>query len=161
MKTRIPTLMVLLALGLVGDAAAQTSASASANVTLKVYSNLSLTKNADLDLGITNPGTDKTVAATSASAGKFTVGGQAGVGVTLSYPASVTLASGANSLSFAPSIHGLNADTQGSSAAVSSGSTVTTSSGGAYYVWLGGTATVGAAQATGTYAGTFTLSIAY
>jgi hypothetical protein len=160
-RTLILTAAAVAALGFAGSASAQITANANATVTLRVYSNLVLTKNSDLNLGITNPGTDKTVAATAAAAGKFTVGGQASVPVTVTYPSSVSLTSGANSLSFAPEINGHSADAQGSSAAVSSGSSVTTSASGAYYVWLGGTATVAAAQPTGTYAGTFTLSIAY
>lgn len=150
-------LMLFLATGL----AAQSSANASAAVSLRVFSDLTLTKNTDLDMGITNPGINQVVAATAGSAGKFTMGGQGSAGVTVTYPASITLTSGANTLSFAPDVNGLDTDTQGSSSSVSSGSSVTTSAGGAYYFWLGGTATVPGAQATGTYTGSLTLSVAY
>jgi hypothetical protein len=161
MSTKISSLVAVAALGAVANAGAQNSPTTHTSVALRVYANLSLTKNADLDLGITNPNADVTVAASSASAGKFTVAGQGSVPITVTYPASISLTSGANSLSFAPSIAGLDADTQGSASAVSSGSTVNTSAGGAFYVWLGGTATVGVSQATGSYTGSFTLSIAY
>lgn len=142
-------------------AQAQTSASADATVTLQVLAPLTLTKNSDLDLGTTTQGNNATVAATAAAAAKFTAGGEASTAITLTFPATATLANGGNNLSFAPAMNSNAADDQAASTARASGDVVTLSNTGFHYFWMGGTATVAANQATGTYTGTVTVTVAY
>src|SRR5690606_23828974 len=128
----------------------------------RILAGLSLTKNADLNMGIYAPGAGTvTVSPTSPNAGKFTATGTPTTGVSVTYPATITLTSGTRTLSLTPALRGAAADNQAGSSVVSSGSTVTLSASGRYYFWLGGSTAIGAAAGTGTYTGTFTLTVQY
>lgn len=145
-----------------GAAAAQSTATQGATVTATVIAGLTLAKNQDLDYGslATNSGNATVDPTTSANAASFTVGGQPSTPVSLSWVSS-NLTNGANTISYTPSVAAASdPTTQGSATAVSSGDVVTLSASGAYGVWVGGTINVGAV-ATGTYNGSFTLTVAY
>ncbi len=139
-----------------------TAQSASGAATAKVLVSLGLITHADLDMGIFSPGAGTvTVNATSPSAGKFRATGTGGYGLIVTYPGSVTLTSGVNTLSLTVSMHGNDTDNQAGSSAVPSGSTEYLSTANDYFFWFGGTTTIGVAQPTGVYTGTLTLSVQY
>ena len=103
----------------------------------------------------------KTVHATSGSAIKFTASGEPNTAVSVSF-STATLANGGASMTFTPEVTGYASDVQGSSTAITSGNSVTLdATTGSYYLWAGGAVTAGAAQATGAYSGTWTLTVAY
>ena len=151
-----------------------TAQSASGAATAKVLVSLALITLSDLDMGWFIPGAGTVaVNAKSPSAGKFRATGTSGYGLTVTYPGSVTLTSGVNSLSLTVSVLGNNTDNQAGSSAVPSGSTVYLGRpprgqgqprrvrGTDFFFWFGGTTTIGVAQPTGSYTGTFTLSVQY
>ncbi|HSL71614.1 MAG TPA: DUF4402 domain-containing protein [Longimicrobiales bacterium] len=159
---KIVVMAAAMLLGTTGAALAQTSDSDNAIVTLDVVAALSLTTTQNLDLGVTTAGTNATVLPTATAAGAFTAAGQANTPITVTYPATVNLAGPGANIVFTPSLTGdPSAANQAGAAAVASGSTVTLSGTGGHFFWLGGTATVPVGQASGTYSGTFTLSVAY
>lgn len=162
MKSLVLPLALAATAVLPSAAFAQSSASASANVILDVYSALALVKNQDLDMGVVNPGAGLVSVdpASSANAGKFTASGQPSVPITVTFPSSVTLGNGTDNLTLTPSVSALDSDTQGASSTITSGTTATLAASGAHYFWLGGDVNVGAVS-TGTYTGSFTLTIAY
>lgn len=143
---------------------AQTSASQNLTVEAEVIKALALTKvtAGNLDFGLVAQGTNETIAADGGSAIKFQANGQASTnvnvtfsGVTLNGPSGATMA-------FTPAVNGNSSDAQGSSSALSTGATVALDgTTGDYYFWVGGSVTAGATQTTGSYTGTFTLTVAY
>jgi hypothetical protein len=154
---------LLAALMLPVAAGAQSSASQNLTVEATVIKALTLTKvtAGNLSYGLLAQGSTETIAATAAGAIKFKANGEVSTAISLTF-ASATLSNGANTMTFTPAVNALNTDTQGSSSAVTSGSSVTLhATTGDYYVWVGGSITAAAAQATGAYSGTFTLSVAY
>src|SRR2546426_7565511 len=81
------TRVTMLALGLVaaGAAAVQAQNNATINVTAAVQQPIVVTAANALDFGQVFPGVPKGVALASASAGRFTVTGQGGAGVSLAF----------------------------------------------------------------------------
>ena len=94
--------------------------------------------------GVVTCGAGLVCTGTTTAAG-FTIGGTTGQVATISVPATVTLNSGANSMS--------------ASLAASAATTTLVANAGAFSV--GGTLSVGANQADGDYAGTFTATVNY
>lgn len=154
----------LFALGLGATNASANPASANAVAKAKVLRQLTITKNADMDFGtIVTSAAASTVAvdaqgartcgagltcSQTSSAAKFTVTGTNNAIVTVSAPATVTLASGTNtmtaSLSVAPTLNLGNTGNSGTS------------------LTFGGTLNVGANQADGVYASPdFTVTVNY
>jgi hypothetical protein len=165
--SRIALLMAAMTisgvLALPGALNAQTSASQNLTVDATVIKALTLTKvtAGNLSYGLIAQGTTETVAATAAGAIKFQANGEVSTGVSVTF-AAATLSNGGNTMTFTPAVNGYASDTQGSSSAVTSGSSVTLdATTGDYFLWVGGSITAGGAQATGAYSGTFTLSVAY
>jgi hypothetical protein len=157
--------MVLLGFGL--NANAQVSATASANASARIVSPITITKDVDLSYGnvvsslvagtVILPPTASATRTGSAgvalptvtgtvTAAKFTVGGEAGLSYAISLPASATLTAGGNNMT-------LNTFTTD---LTSGGSIGTTNS-----FFVGATLNVGAGQATGSYTGTFSVTVNY
>ncbi len=134
--------------------------SANASVTAEVQQPLAVTKTNDLAFGSVFPGVNKTVAVTDAGAAAFTVLGQAGASVNLTFSAPATLANGGNSLAI--SSWSARSNTSNSSAAgtdfTPSGSATAAAIGGSggLYVFVGATVQPSAAQVA-----TLTLTVVY
>lgn len=164
-----------LALGtLSAPALAQASASASANGSTTIIQPVTVTKNSDLVFGrIVRPSagsdtvsisnTSDTVTATGGSAvpiattgvttsrAKFAIAGEGGQTVALTVPASFAMTGTGTDITVT-----LSPDKTGSQ---SLGGTLGSSS--SINLNVGGSFTLGAAQATGAYSGSFTVSAAY
>lgn len=139
------------------------AATATAQAKAEILQQITVTKNADLDYavivtgatastvqvstaGVRTCGSGLTCTGTAAAA-DFTVAGTTGKVATISVPASVSLTSGANSMS---------------STLVGSASTLTISATAANNKFqVGGTLSVGANQADGVYSGNFTVTVNY
>ena len=144
----------------------QSSASGNVNVTATVLQGLTVTGTKGLDFGIQTP-SDGTVsiASTNASAGLFTISGNPGSSVTVSFTPPANLANGGNDITFTADtpVHNTS-NTQGSATAFSttSGGTVTLdASTGNLYVWIGGSIDVSSAATGLTYTGTYTTTVNY
>ena len=139
----------------------------SVTVTFKVRAPISITKNRDLDFGtvIANSGAGGTLAvspggtrtpggsvsalaSSTFSAAQFTVSGTATATYSITLPASVTITRGASSMTV----------TTFSSSPASTG---TLGTGGSQILTVGAVLNVGANQADGDYAGTFSVTVAY
>lgn len=136
------------------------------NATASIIQGLSLTATGSLDFGQIIAGTTppSLSAQTNGSAPAFTATGNGGQQVWVTYSSS-TLYSGANTLTFTPSVYG-GITTQAASTPVSPGSSInlsgTTGSQGDYYFWLGGSlGTIPPGQVPGNYAGTFVMTVSY
>lgn len=156
---------VLIAAALLAIPAVASAQSANATINARVYKALTVTATqATLDLGIAiqGAGTTLTVQPTAAGAAAFAINGQAATAITVTEPASATLANGAATLTFNPLwAHGATSTQASQTAGAITGATLNAT--GDYYVWLGGsvnTTAVTAAQ-TGTFTGTITLSVSY
>lgn len=151
----------LLALG-VRPAHAQ---SASASVTANVQQPLSVSKSADLAFGNVFPGLNKTIAVTDAGAASFSVSGQSGANVNVSFSLPSTLASGGNSLPIANWTARRNSTSSSASGTDFTPSASATSavigSGGELHVFVGATAQPASGQPAGTYSGTLTITVVY
>lgn len=163
MKTRLIKAAVLgsviASLGM-GATSAQ-AATASATARAKILRQVTLTNTSDLQFGtIVSGAAASTVGIDSAgartcgaglvcsgttTAAGFTIGGTTGQVVTISVPASVSLASGTNSMT--------------ATLAASSATATMVANAGSFTV--GGTLVVGASQADGDYSGTFTATANY
>lgn len=142
------------------------AASASANATATVMQSIAITKNADLAFGAFSPSTGGTVVMgtnnsrsgtgavvlSSSDAGnraQFTVTGTSGATYAITLPSNgtVTIASGGNTMA----VNSFTSNPSGTG----------TLTGGTEVVYVGGTLTVGNAQASGSYTGTFNVSVEY
>jgi len=143
--------------------AAQNSASAS--VTASVQQPLAVTKTNDLAFGTVFPGLNKTVAVSDATAAAFSVAGQAGASVNLTFSAPATIASGGNTLPIASWTGRWNTTASASAGTdftpSASATSATLNGTGAIYVFVGATAQPSASQAAGSYSGTLTLTVVY
>lgn len=142
-------------------ATAANGATANATARAKILRQITLANTSDLQFGtIVTGAAASTVAISSGgartcgsglvcsgatTAAGFTIGGTTGAVVTISVPASVSLVSGA--------------DTMTASLAASATTTTLVANAGSFSV--GGTLTVGANQADGDYVGTFTATVDY
>lgn len=152
---------------LVALCTAATSASAqSANIaaTANVYQALTVAGARDLAFGNVFPGVDKTVAVTDATSGKFTVQGQASVGVNLTFtlPANLTGPGNLPINNWSAHHHTSDAASGGTSFVPSAANTSATMSGtGELFVYIGARVQPAAGQAAGAYSGTVTMTVAY
>ncbi len=158
----VGTAILAASFGAVSAEAATSSATANANA--KIISAITVTKNTDLNFGTAVSsaagGTvtvTPVVAATQTCVGvtctgggqtsaQFSIAGAAGTVAVITVPATVSLTSGGNSMT---------------AALTSSAATLPLLGTAADAFQVGGTLTVGLAQATGSYTGTFTVSVAY
>jgi hypothetical protein len=177
MKTIFKSVLTLcLAAGLGFAANAQKTATAPASATILAdltitldgtqneiaFGNISATTPGAIVLDANGPaGNVNTGSVTNVA--KFDLTG-ADNSVTVSYDATVTLTEAlvpANTLVMTPEVVGAALDTdQAAATAVGSGTAVTLTS-GVYFLWVGGTIPVLAAQATGVYSGTFNINVEY
>ena len=171
MKKWIIGLLLLLALAIPSYSQTQ----ASAEVTATVQSELTLVNDVAINFGAlsatSSPVMDpKDVTHTdigqSYTIGEFTMGGSNGVGVNVSYDATVTLGDETNTITYTPSVYG-HETTQASSAKVLNGADVTLGASG-YKLWVGGNLGMLSSQPTGVYtatagngSGAFTITLEY
>lgn len=162
MKNIFAIAVILMAFA-AGESYAQ---SQSATVNLVVNSAISIVKNRDMNFGTLSQGITTTSISPitgGASAAAFTVTAAASTLLNVTFATTDLTDGGGHTITFAGAgtLSGLNANTQASSASVSSGGTVTTNGSGNYYFWAGGTATLSPTQAANAYSGTFTLTLSY
>ena len=163
LRAATAVIVIGLSVTLPGTARAQNSASAS--VTADVQQPLAVTKTNDLAFGSVFPGLTKTVAVTDASAAAFTVLGQAGASVNLTFSTPTTLASGGNSLTIGTWTARRNTSSSSASGTDFTPSATATSAaiggGGGLYVFVGATVQPTTGQVAGSYSGTLTLTVVY
>jgi hypothetical protein len=162
------TFVLVASAMLAAPAAAQVSATSTIQVTGTVAGAISVTGGNPLQFGVIIPGLARTITPASPSAGTFTVGGQSGAGVQLTFPALPTVMTGPGvdiPLGLALVYHTANDPTGGTTIdpAVTTNpiTALSTDNPGVLYVFLGGTVTPDGAQAPGSYSATFTLTAAY
>ena len=160
--------LAVIFFGVSATSFAQNSANTSVTINATVIQGLTLAvSGGPLNFGTIVAGTTPAAISAQSSTVTFTVTGNGGSSVTVTY-SGVTLngPSGAT-LPFTPSVSGsASSGGQGSSTSVSSGSTITlsgsTGSAGNYYLWLGGSlGSIPSNQTPGSYSGTFTMSVNY
>lgn len=175
MQTLLKFSVVFILLGLSTSLLAQSTASATANVTAQLKRGLAITNlDGDLDFGeIVLTGSAQTPTIAPGAGVRFEVTGHPNrdvtvtfLGVTLDNFAWVTINGGTNgTFDFTP-----NVEETGSSSTYSSPNPVTTgdvislvnvTGTGYLYLWLGGSLDVAANQPYGDYTGTFTMNVAY
>src|SRR5882672_5249369 len=139
----------LFVAGLALSANVLNAQSANINATATVLSPIAVTAGNALAFGNVTPGVAKVVAASAASAGSFSLIGQASQGIQVSFTLPTNLVSGGNNLPIGTWTGLTNTtNSQGTgvgftpSAAPTNG---TTSGTGAFFVWVGGTVTPAAA----------------
>jgi len=162
--------LAVLALAVAGSGSA-IAANAVANSSSTVIAAINITKSADLAFGsfaagtgagtvTVTPGgtrsvTGVTAVASTATAAKFDVTGQTGLGYSISVVATPLSDGGSNTMTFTP-ISDLTASAS-TSGTVAAG----TLTGGAQSIYVGGVLSVGANQVAGTYSGTVTATVDY
>lgn len=150
-----------MVVGFAGMSWAQTGVTVSANVVTA----LTVAKVQDLSFGSVLQGDTVTVASASAKAGEFKVTGTLDVPVTYTFSAPSSLLSGSNSISFAPAypVYDTTQSYSGGTPFTSTTSQTLTLSTSTTSVWIyvGGTVGVGASTPTGSYSGTYTLTVTY
>lgn len=159
-------LAVAASTGLALSSSSALAVSTSANATATVMQSIAITKNADLAFGAFSPSTGGTVVMSTGSArsatgavvlsssatgnrAQFTVTGTSGATYAITLPSNgtVTIASGANTMA----VNNFTSNPSGTG----------TLTGGTEVVYVGGTLTVGNAQASGSYTGTFNVAVEY
>lgn len=138
-------------------------ASANGTATAVIVTPISLTNQRDLTFGNIAAGPGGTVTITNAdpgvvsstgvslvggiarTSGQFTVGGTTGLAYTVTLPASTTISNGAVTMT-------VNAFTHNASGTLPAASEI---------FFVGGTLNIGAAQATGSYTGTYSVQVSY
>ena len=162
-------LVAAMVLGFAAMSFAQSSASANVTVSAAVIKGLTLSVSpATLGFGTVVAGTTPTAlsAQTNGSAPMFTLTGDGGHAVTVTYT-TASLTGPGPALTFTPSVYGdQSSANQATSTNVTSGSTVTLTgtspAAGNYYFWLGGDlGAISPTQTAGSYSGTFTFNVAY
>lgn len=156
----------MMVAGLVLSANVLSAQSANISATATVLSPIVVTAGNPLAFGNVTPGVAKVVAANAASAGTFSLVGQAAQGIQISFTLPTNLTSGVNNLPIGTWTGLFNTtNVTGSATAFTpsaSATNGTTAAGtGNFFVWVGGTVTPAAAQAAGTYTGSVTMSVVY
>ena len=174
MNKLICTAAALAAVAFAAPAMAQSSATTTGTGSITVIRPLTLTKNADLKFGtIVRPATGSGTVVVSAAgarsvtggvvglasgdtpqASQFTVDGEGGQSISVTIPATFTMANGSESLT-------VTTNNSLSGAAGSQTLSNSLGSAGSLVFRVGGTVPVAATAATGAYTGTFTVSAAY
>ena len=165
---RLTTLaLAVIGLTLGSSAFAQSnSASTSANATARIVTPIAIAKTSDMNFGdVVAGGSAGTVVLTTAgvrsatggttlgnagatAAAAFNVTGQGSATYSISLPASTTVTSGGNTMT----VNAFASNPSGTGAL---------SAGGSQALTVGATLNVGASQATGTYTGTFNVTVTY
>ena len=174
MKNFICAAATLIAVAVAAPAMAQSTASTTGAGSITIIRPLTITKNADLKFGtVVRPGTGSGTAVVSAagvrsvtggvvglasgdtpSASQFTVSGEGGQSISVTIPASFTMANGSDSLTVTT-----NNNLTGSA----SSQTLSNALGaaGTLVFNVGGSVPITSTTTTGAYVGTFTVSAAY
>ncbi len=145
----------------VSAAYGQSTDSESATISATVIAALSVSKDQNMAFGDVAQNTASTIEVTDAGAVKFTVGGEPNKNVTFTLTSPANLTNGGNDLPFADDVQFNTSDAPGTASALADGATEPLNGTGDLYVYLGGTVTAGAGQATGAYSGTFTVQVDY
>jgi hypothetical protein len=148
------------------------AAQASANATGTVVAPIAIVSTADLVFGRFAPGTGGTVTISNSGvrsasgavlmsggtpgAARFNITGEASSTYSITHSGSATLTSGANSMILAKT-----SDLTGANVTTGNVTAGTLDAGGAQSLFVGGTLTVGAAQAPGVYTGTVIATVEY
>ncbi len=159
-------MLVAMVLSLAGMSYAQSSANGTATINAYIEKGLTMSvSNSTLNLGNLVAGT--TPAAVNPASGTvptFTVTGDGGHAVNVTYDASVMLTTAGDSLSFATDFRGDGTNDQAGATTVPASVNLSNSSpaSGNFYMWLGGNVgTIPSAQTPGTYTGTFHVLVSY
>ena len=156
--------LLTLALVAVSAVAASAQNNASINVTASVQQPITVTAGNPLAFGNVFPGKAATVAVASASAGTFSVAGQATTPVSMTFVLPTNLTSGANNLpigTWTGDWNTTNSPTGTGFTPSASASAATLSGTGAMYVFIGATVTPAVNQVAGSYAGTVSMTVTY
>ncbi len=154
---------------------AQTPATSSANAVVLTALTLDLEAGTSIDFGNLNATTTGAVVldangVSNSNTGSITdvavfdMTGSTGASVTVTYDATVSLSNGATgTMTMTPEVVGdASNSNQATAAAITSGSQVTLDgTTGDYFIWVGGSIPTLTAQETGTYSGTFNISVEY
>jgi Domain of unknown function (DUF4402) len=161
-------LTIAMVLGTFGMSFAQNNANQNVTINAAVIQALTLSVNtATLNLGTMVAGTTPTAVDPTTSPIQFTLTGNGGSVIHVSYAAVTLSGPSASTMTFTPNVTGdPSSSNQASATAVASGSTVTLSganySSQNYYFWLGGgVGSLPSNQTPGAYSGTFTLNVTY
>jgi len=147
---------------------ASTAAAQSANIQAlaNVFTAISVSGTRDLDFGNVFPGIAKTVVPSAGTSGLFSATGQASTNVNMTFTLPTDLSSGANLLPIGTWTGCFDTDNDPSAgctgftpSAVASAASF--SGAGALFVFVGGTVTPGAGQASGAYTGTIVIQLDY
>lgn len=155
----------IIVAGLALSATVLNAQSANINATATVLSPITVSGTNPLAFGNVTPGVAKTIAASAATAGLFTVAAanSTPIAVTFTLPATLTGPGAPMPMSAWTGLWN-QANNQGA-ATVFTPSAVplnqTTSAGGAFFVWVGGTVTPAAVQTAGGYTGVITMNVVY
>ncbi len=164
-----------LLVAVAGTTLAQSSATA--EVSANVQAELTIVNDVAIDFGnisatstpILDPkGVANTDVGQSYTVGQFTIGGSNGVGVGVSWDATVTLGDGTNTITYTPVISGDASDqAQSASTILTSGDVVALGATG-YTLWVGGNLGTLSSQPVGQYtatatngSGAFTVTVEY
>jgi hypothetical protein len=167
-------LLAVLVVLITGNMQAQV-ANANVGATATVMTALTITKNTDVafgNLGATTPGAvylnptssgTNAYVGTTAALGTVTIAGANTQSIRLGWPASISLTSGGNSMTYTLEVNGSNTGSKAASSLSLTGGyvSVTTSAAGAYNLWVGGSLGTLSGQATGTYTGTANFTVEY
>jgi len=160
--TKVAALMGL-ALGVTATAAAQNNATI--NATAVIQQPIVVSAARALDFGNVFPGVASTIGVAAASSGEFAVTGQASSPANMTFVLPTNLVNGGNNLPIGTwtGCHNTSNSTTGCTAFTpSAAATASAFSGtGSLWVWVGGTVSPAANQASGTYNGTVTMTAAY
>jgi len=154
---------------------AQTHANANMSAGATVLSQLTITKNTDVNFGnissttpgavVMNPKTASNDAylGESATKGKLTIAAANTTSIEINWAPTVTLTNGtpAQDMTLTLDVYGNTTDAAGSSTGITSPANVTTSASGAYFIYVGGSLGTLASQTAGTYTGTANFTVEY
>lgn len=165
MTTASKLSLALVTLLAVGASSAQAQ-SATISATATVQTPLTVTGTANLAFGNVFPGLAKTVAPSDAASGRFTVLGQTGAEVSLTFPGLPANLTGAGNLPIGTytGVHNnTNSAAGGTGFTPSAASTlaVLDAATGNQFLFIGATVTPAVAQAPGAYTGTITMNVVY
>jgi Domain of unknown function (DUF4402) len=158
-------LVSAIVLGFAGMSFAQLSGSQGINVDVSILKALKITSYGDASFGTTYAGVDSVILnpgspASGQTAGTFVVNGEPNHAINVSFTSTSPAVTGA-AVTFAPSLVGFTSNSQTSATSVGTSVPLDASTGD-YYFWVGGTLRgITASAVSGSYSGTFTLTISY
>lgn len=147
-------------------ACAQPGASTSVSISANIIQAITITKATGLSFGTLTVGTgNHSIAPTQSNVGSFTISGQSGANVSVTFPNAVSMSDGSgHTIAFAPAAPIWNtADSQTlgyQTFPTVTGGTVSFSPTGELYVWFGGSVNTNGIP-VGSYSGSYTINITY